>query len=74
MHVVDMTTVSREIDPTSATASVGMADVHASVEPTYTVADISGHHYKGGPMLWPIDIAVVENFEINVLGDDQTMK
>ena len=46
--------------------------------PRYTVADIKYFiHYKGGPDAFPmgsIDIAVVENFEINVLGDDATME
>lgn len=48
------------------------------IEPTYTVADIKYFiHYKGGPDAFPlgsIDVALVENFEINVLGDDYTME
>ena len=80
MKVVDMTTVSREIDPFQPHCLlVGMKQMYMlPILPTYTVADIKYFiHYKGGPDAFPmgsIDIAVVENFEINVLGDDATME
>lgn len=80
LTVVDMTTVSREIDPYQPHALlIGMKQMYMlPVKPTYTVADIKYFiHYKGGPDAFPlgsIDVALVENFEINVLGDDYTME
>ena len=80
LKVVDMTTVSREIDPTKPHCLlIGMKQTYMlPVEPTMTVADIKYFiHYKGGTDAFPLgslDVAVVENFEINVLGDEDTME
>lgn len=74
-----LTTVSREIDPEKAHCLlIGMKQCYMlPVEPGYTVADVKRFiNHKGGRDAYPLgslDIALVENFEINVLGDAETM-
>ena len=57
LAVVDMTTVSKEIDPYKPHCLlIGMRQMYMlPVEPTYTIADIKYFiHYKGGPDNFPV--------------------
>mmetsp|Transcript_32965 Transcript_32965/g.105193 ORF Transcript_32965/g.105193 Transcript_32965/m.105193 type:complete len:280 (-) Transcript_32965:9-848(-) len=57
---------------------VGMKQMYIlPVEPTYTVADVKSFiHLKGGPDVFPwpsLDVATIDNLDINVLDDRLTM-
>ena len=75
-----LTTISREIDPEqSHCLLIGMRQCYMlPVGPEYTVADVKRFiNHKGGRDAYPLgslDVALVENFEINVLGDGDTME
>lgn len=77
--VLAMTTVSKQIDPRNAhVLLVGMNKLYMlPVQLHYTIADIKAFiHFKGGPDNFPLgslDVALIENYEINILSDDDTI-
>ena len=79
-ELTKLTTISREIDPEQAHCLlIGMRQCYMlPVGPEYTVADVKRFiNHKGGRDAYPLgslDVALVENFEINVLGDGDTME
>ncbi|KAJ1450479.1 hypothetical protein M885DRAFT_621680 [Pelagophyceae sp. CCMP2097] len=78
--VVEMTTVSRQVDPfVPHVLLIGMHQMYMlPVAATYTVADVKLFiHHKAGPDRFPIgclDVALVEDLEINILSDDLTIE
>lgn len=79
--IVEMTTVSRQIDPYKPhILLIGMKQFYMlPVEASFTVADIKSFiHFKGGPDRFPlgsIDIALLsQRAELNVLADDDTVE